>query len=270
VAVILVVDDDASVRLSLCRYLSHRAHVAIGAATGEEALGLGTRRGADVAVLDLRLPDTDGVTLFASLHRELPHLIGIIVTAYGTVPSASISFQAGISDYLEKPFSLESLTTQIEGLLKTRSSSRASDVNRRFAVSAVDRLARAVVMVVNAQSVPRTLDEWGHSVGASRGAIRAWCHAVRVRPHDALAFARGLAAVYLAPTLEADPTELLGFVDHRSITRFLSRSGQLGGNGQAISVAQYCRDQRLLENARILTEVLRLMSRRIPARDNGR
>lgn len=106
-ALILVVEDDANLRHALCRYLRQNGHATVPAGTGKRAISVALSRGPDLAVLDLRLPDMDGLSVFTALRRELPSLVGIIITGFGTIRNAVACTKAGIADYVEKPFTMD-------------------------------------------------------------------------------------------------------------------------------------------------------------------
>ena len=70
-----------------------------------------------VALLDLKLPDGDGLDLFRSLRLELRALVGIIITGYGTPANAYDCYCAGIAGYLGKPLRMDTLVDLVEGRL---------------------------------------------------------------------------------------------------------------------------------------------------------
>jgi hypothetical protein len=88
-----------------------------------------------------------------------------------------------------------------------------------------ERWAAAVVAAVRCDRDPRTLAAWAASVAASRGALRAWCHAAGVSPRSSLDFARFLRAICRSPRTVDDPLALLDWIDPRTVTRMLSRGG---------------------------------------------
>jgi DNA-binding NtrC family response regulator len=77
--------------------------------SGEAALDSARLSVPDIAIIDLKLPGMDGVQTFRALGHEHPRLKGIMLTAFGTIPSAVTAMQAGFSDYLEKPVDFDEL-----------------------------------------------------------------------------------------------------------------------------------------------------------------
>ena len=117
---ILVVDD----HLSFCHHIrailvNHGYEVDISVSP-LEALEMLRQHPFDVLLTDMRLPDLDGVSLFREAKKLDQHLSGIIMTAYGTIPSAVTAIKEGISDYLQKPFEPEALLLVMEKIFKER------------------------------------------------------------------------------------------------------------------------------------------------------
>ena len=102
---ILVIDDERNIRALCARVLAQDGLVEVhGAETGKEGLQMAEEVGPDVVLLDLRLPDTDGIDVLKLLKGRHPEIAVIIITGYGQVQSAVEAMKAGAADYLEKPF----------------------------------------------------------------------------------------------------------------------------------------------------------------------
>jgi DNA-binding NtrC family response regulator len=112
---ILVVDDDQTTRLSLAYALSDAGHKVTEAADGEEALDRIAERTFDVALLDVRLPRVDGLTVFRRMRHKSPSTSVILMTAFATVQDAVGSLRDGAYDYVTKPFDPEELTLRVIG-----------------------------------------------------------------------------------------------------------------------------------------------------------
>jgi len=100
---ILLIDDDATFRQVLGSELSRRGHAVSVAATGSEAVEIAVREAPEVILLDLRLPDIDGLEVLKQL-RERQVTSGVVVlTGHGTIDTAIQAIRLGAHDYLEKP-----------------------------------------------------------------------------------------------------------------------------------------------------------------------
>ena len=105
----LVVDDEKNTREGLKRFLEQKNYDVLLAADGQEALGLAAKETIDVALIDLKMPQMDGLTLLHRLHSIKSGVPVIVLTAYGTIETAVQAMKAGAYHYLTKPFNLEEL-----------------------------------------------------------------------------------------------------------------------------------------------------------------
>ena len=114
IARILVVDDEPEMCETCRKILARHGHEIWLAKSGEEGLGTLRERPIDLAILDLRLPDMDGLDVLRQAKKIHPDIIAIMITAHGTVDTAIEAVREGAFDYLLKPFSMAQLevTTQ--------------------------------------------------------------------------------------------------------------------------------------------------------------
>ncbi len=101
---ILVVDDERNIRTLVSRVLAQDQLEVHGAGTGKDGLQMADEVSPDVVLLDLRLPDMDGLDVLRALKSRHSELAVIIITGYGQIQSAVEAIKAGATDYLEKPF----------------------------------------------------------------------------------------------------------------------------------------------------------------------
>jgi DNA-binding response OmpR family regulator len=113
-AKVLVVEDDPGVAAQLVRVLIRGGYAADRVATGRAAL---TRGHPDVVLLDLGLPDTDGVQVCRQLRQQSEAAI-IVVTAFGEESDRVSALDAGADDYLVKPFGVNELLARIRAVLR--------------------------------------------------------------------------------------------------------------------------------------------------------
>jgi two-component system response regulator MprA len=117
-AVILVVDDDAAIRRMLERTLNAEGYEVAGAAGGGSALAAIEQSSPDLLVLDLGLPDLDGLAVCRRLRGKGLSFPVLMLTARDAVPDRVAGLDAGADDYLVKPFAAEELLARVRALLR--------------------------------------------------------------------------------------------------------------------------------------------------------
>lgn len=110
---ILVIDDDETVRTTLVEFFETFGFTARGAATATEGRRMAAEHAPDVVLLDLRLPDADGVRALEALRADDPDLAVIVLTGFADVRTAVAAMQHGAADLLEKPVDLELLAAAV-------------------------------------------------------------------------------------------------------------------------------------------------------------
>src|SRR6185437_11890168 len=110
---ILVVDDEAEIREGLELLLSSEGYRVTTAATAEEGLSYLEKQPFDLLLLDVSLPDRNGLDLLNDVHRRDPSLSVILITAYGSIDMARRAFKSGAQDYITKPWSNDELLAQV-------------------------------------------------------------------------------------------------------------------------------------------------------------
>jgi DNA-binding NtrC family response regulator len=117
---VLVVDDEKEVRRGLARCLELSGYRVHEAASGAEALDGISLVGPDLVLLDVRLPDMEGVEVLKRIRREDPDLPVIMITGHASVETAVQAMKLGAYEYLEKPSSFSALRGLVKGALRTR------------------------------------------------------------------------------------------------------------------------------------------------------
>jgi two-component system response regulator AtoC len=133
---ILVIDDQEAIRLFLASALTDRGYAVSQAATGAEAIAVATAERPDLVLLDLVLPDTNGMEVLARLREDQPHICVVILTSYGEVDAAVRAMRLHAFDFVTKPVNLDRLLKVIErGIATAMTRPRAGDsVAELFAV----------------------------------------------------------------------------------------------------------------------------------------
>ena len=130
---VLVVDDELLIRKSLGKVLRARGYAVDLASTGAEGLEkVGSLR-PQVMILDMRLPDTDGLTVLRRARALDPLLQVIIITAYGDVQAAVDAMKLGACDFVRKPYELEDIVLAVESAGKNFRQATELDLYRRRA-----------------------------------------------------------------------------------------------------------------------------------------
>ncbi|HEX7318846.1 MAG TPA: sigma-54 dependent transcriptional regulator [bacterium] len=111
---ILVVDDEQSQRELLAGFLKTKQYTVTTAASGAEAVQLNRSTGFDLVIMDLKMPELDGIETMARMKEIDPETNFIILTGYGTVESAVRAIKLGAYDYLNKPVNLDELELLVE------------------------------------------------------------------------------------------------------------------------------------------------------------
>ena len=117
---VLVIDDDASLRRTLRLSLELLGHHAVEARDSARAFEILQRQPFEVAFLDLRLAQEQGLDILPRLLQLAPDLQVVVVTAYATIESAVEAMRRGAFDYLPKPFTPDQLRVVLDRIAKMR------------------------------------------------------------------------------------------------------------------------------------------------------
>ncbi len=112
---ILIADDEVEFASTIVARLKLRNFAASMANSGKEALAAIEEEQPDVLLLDLKMPDLDGLEVLASLKEKHPGLAVIILTGHGSFDAGLKGMELGAYDYIMKPVDLNLLITKIEG-----------------------------------------------------------------------------------------------------------------------------------------------------------
>ncbi|MCE5829630.1 response regulator transcription factor [Staphylococcus pseudintermedius] len=121
---ILVVDDEHRIRKLLKLYLEREGYVIAEASDGRKALDMATKYDYSCILLDLMLPEMDGLEVAVKL-RELKDTPIIMLTAKGEENNRVEGFESGADDYIVKPFSPREVVLRVKALLRRTESSKA-------------------------------------------------------------------------------------------------------------------------------------------------
>jgi DNA-binding response OmpR family regulator len=154
---VLVVDDEPIVRDVVVRYLQRDGYDTLEAGDGDAARAIIESGKADLVVLDLMLPGTDGLTLTRWI-REGSDLPVIMLTARGEAADRIVGLELGADDYVTKPFSPRELAIRVRNVLKRAESPEPAPDRLEFDGLTVDGRTREVH--VNGKLVKLTAKEF--------------------------------------------------------------------------------------------------------------
>ena len=115
---ILIIDDQEGIRKSFSAILEKEGYEVDAVATGQEAIKRSKSRIYNLALVDLRLPDMDGIQLLTTMRDTSPKMVKIIVTGYPSMENAIEAVNRGADAYIVKPFTMETLLRTIEEHLR--------------------------------------------------------------------------------------------------------------------------------------------------------
>src|SRR6185369_1239956 len=114
---VLIIDDEAEIRESLQTLLEMEGFEVECAVNGDDGIARIGERSFDLVLLDLALPDRNGLDLLADLRANNPQLSIIMITAYGTVENAVRAMQGGAANFVQKPWDNEKLLADVRAAI---------------------------------------------------------------------------------------------------------------------------------------------------------
>src|SRR5271165_1070056 len=117
---ILVVDDESEIREGLELLLTSEGYGVSSAETGESGLAKLEEHPFDLLLLDVSLPDRNGLELLREIRKRDPQLSVVLITAYGSIEMARAAFKSGAMDYITKPWSNDELLAQVAQAVESR------------------------------------------------------------------------------------------------------------------------------------------------------
>ena len=117
---VLVVDDEEGVRVALRDVLENAGYEVLEAGDGRRALDLITAAQPDAVLLDIRMPELDGMQVLEIVHRTGARTPIILITAYGTTATTIQAMRLGAFDYITKPFDVDELVAVVKKAVETR------------------------------------------------------------------------------------------------------------------------------------------------------
>ncbi len=144
---VLVVDDESQIRDLLKEFLTNEAYEVILASNGKEAIELAEREHPDVILLDVMMPEIDGIEVCKRLKEEPKTQFIPIIVITGYVDNKIVAIEVGADDFVHKPVNLTELAFRVKSILRTR--------------YLTDELERAVAYIQELDKYPTALKKGG-------------------------------------------------------------------------------------------------------------
>jgi DNA-binding response OmpR family regulator len=115
---VMLVEDDARIGPLVVEALGEQGHDVLWCTTGGEALEAAARHGVDLVLLDLGLPDVDGIDVCRRLRQEQAEVVIVMLTARGEDMDVITGLESGADDYVTKPFGMSVLQARVQAHLR--------------------------------------------------------------------------------------------------------------------------------------------------------
>jgi len=142
---ILIVDDDENIRKVLVAILEDEGYFVESAGTAKEAIDMTRKKFFNAALIDIRLPDMEGIELLTKLKDTTPKMRKIVITGYPTLQNAVDAVNRGANAYILKPFDVEKVLKTIAEQL------RKQQEDRKYAQEKVAEFIEARVKELEAE-----------------------------------------------------------------------------------------------------------------------
>lgn len=114
---ILIIDDELIVRKSCEKTLIPHGYEVLSAASGHEGVEYLQKESFHLVLLDLKMPDMDGIEVLKKIKSSWPETVVIMITGYSTVDTAVQALRLGAYNHIEKPFSPDTLIAAVQEVL---------------------------------------------------------------------------------------------------------------------------------------------------------
>jgi len=142
---LLIVEDVSLLRRGLKELFVKEGYAVGEAASGTEALSLLAVEAFDVMLLDIQMPGMDGIEVMRRVHRDIPGMAVIVMTAHASLDSAITAVRTGAWDYITKPFEYDDLLTAVSGAIESLSADRERQ-------GLLDTISQTVAMLQGSQA----------------------------------------------------------------------------------------------------------------------
>lgn len=117
---ILIIDDEIIIRKLFTRLLTREKYKVLTASNGKKGIEMVKKEKLDLVILDLKMPAMDGIEALKRIKEINKNIRVIIITAFGTIKSASDALNLGADDFISKPFDIAKIRVTIKNVLKMK------------------------------------------------------------------------------------------------------------------------------------------------------
>jgi two-component system, NtrC family, nitrogen regulation response regulator NtrX len=151
---ILLVDDDSKIEKIVAEILCDHGFEIVCAETGTKALELIEQKAFDLILLDVMLPDADGIEILNKIMQLQPHVPVVMISGFATIARAVTAVKIGAYDFLEKPFDHQRLLVTVKNALEKSNLEQdqkifVDDLMKRFGIIGISKEIRSVCALVN-------------------------------------------------------------------------------------------------------------------------
>lgn len=225
----LVVDDDVGTCESTGAVLRHVGARVLEAFTGTAAIAIARAERLDLAVLDNRLPDMQGLDVAKAFRAQHIPVPWILVSGWMDYDVSLEAGRLGALKALDTPYEIEKEVTDALRKIAARRARGWPTPPMRLRLreprSIVEECACAVLRARDSQDDVRTIADWAHAVGRGYSTLRKLCHRAGVEPEAAKDFARVLRVLAENGGLVASLKTHLRYGEDQTLAALLERAG---------------------------------------------
>jgi DNA-binding response OmpR family regulator len=222
---VLVVDDDLGTLESFRLALRSGGFEVVAACSGAEAIAAVNDRGCDLMVVDLCLPDVQGLQLIRRLRELKDQTPFVVISGFVNIPLTVEAMQMGAFDVLEKPIDIDKLVRTLRRAASVQGSSVDTFPNSLPLPATGERWSKYVLRASDSDRDLKTIEDWARVIGVSYSSLCESCRLLSIPPHHARDMARTLRAVVKSSTYNCSPTLLLDVSDRRTLKLLVERAG---------------------------------------------
>jgi len=155
---VLIIDDEKSICETLSYMFEKKGYIAETSNTGSEAINKLKNQPFDVALIDIKLPDYDGINLLKHFKKNYPDLVCIIITGYASVQNSILALKEGADDYFLKPANMDEVFLRVgEALEKQRLKRKLRESEEKYRL--ITENANDLIAIINKKNKIEYINE---------------------------------------------------------------------------------------------------------------